>query len=435
MNKVTVMITLDAKSQEEKKSIFLAVRHERKTRQYSLGINTKLTKHEFNNPRLKITKDVLEQARPYQVKAESIIRDLGDEFSFIKFKERFKGENKVIDNASKDINDVFAQYIQDKRNLHQGTIDNYKSIINHINNFKRGINITDLDVDMILKLQEHIRRKFREEYGRELAEATMGIYMRALRAIYNYAQTRFNLPRERYPFGNNKIIIHSSESSHRAMSDDDFARFISYKPTNKNEEFAQDMFIISYGLVGMNTADILNIKNKNIKDGSKLEFIREKTRDRTTKQTVIKMIIEPKILKLITKHAVIAPESPDDYIFPFYNKEMTEKQKLRKRKDVTRAIDRSLKTICSNIGIPQITTYWARHTIATNLYNAGRSAEVISKLLGHADIKTTNTYLGQLGLKKQEEVANDISSFLADLKIGTTEKSEEDLGRFATEPI
>ena len=52
MNKVTVMITLDAKSQEEKKSVFLAVRHERKTGQYSLGINTKLTKHEFNNPRL-----------------------------------------------------------------------------------------------------------------------------------------------------------------------------------------------------------------------------------------------------------------------------------------------------------------------------------------------------------------------------------------------
>ena len=74
MNKVTVMITLDAKSQEEKKSIFLAVRHERKTKQYSLGINTKLTKHEFNNPRLKITKDVLEQARPYQVKAESIFK-------------------------------------------------------------------------------------------------------------------------------------------------------------------------------------------------------------------------------------------------------------------------------------------------------------------------------------------------------------------------
>lgn len=435
MKKVTVMITLDAKSQEEKKSIFLAVRHERKTRQYSLGINTKLTKQEFDNPRLKITKDALEQARPYQVKAESIIKDLGDDFSFIKFKERFKGKNKVIDNASKEINDVFAQYIQGKKDLRQGTIDSYKSIINHINNFKHGIKITDLDVDMILKLQEHIRRKHRKEHGKELSETTMDIYMRALRAIYNYAQTKFNLPREHYPFGSNKIVIHSSESSHRAMSDDDFTSFISYKPNNKNEEFAHDMFLISYGLVGMNYADIFNLKNKNIKYGSTLEFIREKTKDRTTKRIVINMIIEPKILALISKYAAIVPEAPDDYIFPFYNKEMTEKQKLRKRKGVTKAIDKSLKTICSNIGIPQITTYWARHTIATNLYNAGRSAEVISKLLGHADIKTTNTYLGQLGLRKQEEVASDISSFLEDLEIGAAEESKEDLERFATEPI
>lgn len=434
MNKVTVMITLDAKSQEEKKSIFLAVRHERRTRQYSLGLNMKLTKQEFDNPRLKITKVALELARPYQVKAESIIRDLGDDFSFIKFKERFKGNNMVIDNASKDINDVFAQYLQDKRDLSQGTIDNYKSLINHINSFKRGIKITDLDVGMILKLQEHIRSIFRKKSGKELSETTMDIYMRALRAIYNYAQTKFNLPRESYPFGCNKIVIHSSESSHRAMPDDVFKKFISYKPNNKNEEFAHDMFLISYGLVGMNNADIFNIKNKNIKYGSTLEFIREKTRGRTTKQIVVKMIIEPKILALITKYAAIVPEAPDDYIFPFYNKGMTEKQKLRKRKDVTRAIDRSLKTICSNIGIPQITTYWARHTIATNLYNAGRSAEVISKLLGHADIKTTNTYLGQLGLKNQEEVANDISSFLADLKINTAKESE-DMERLATEPL
>lgn len=435
MKKVTVTISLDSKSHEEKKSIFLVVRHERITRQYSLSISMKLTKKEFENPRLKITKDALELARPYQVKAESIIRDLGEDFSFIKFKERFRGDNKTVNNASRDINDVFSQYIEDHKNLRQGTIDSYKSIINHINSFKHGVKITDLDVDMILKLQEYIRNQFKKTHGRELSDTTMDIYMRALRAIYNYAQTKFNLPREHYPFGSNKIEIHSSESSHRAMSDDDFTKFLSYKPNNKNEEFAHDMFLISYGLVGMNNADIFNIQNKNIKDDSKLEFIREKTRGRTTKRIVINMKIEPKILALITKYAAILPEAPDDYIFPYYNKGMTEKQKLRKRKDVTKEIDKSLKTICANIGIPPITLYWARHTIATNLYNAGRSAEVISKLLGHADIRTTNIYLGKLNLKKQEEVANDISSFLEDLEIGTAGNSKEKLERLASGPL
>jgi site-specific recombinase XerD len=94
---------------------------------------------------------------------------------------------------------------------------------------------------------------------------------------------------------------------------------------------------------------------------------------------------------------------------------MTEKQKLRKRKDINRRIDWSLKDICANLDILPITTYWARHTIATKLYNAGESPAVISKLLGHSSIKTTDTYLGQLGLDKKEEVATNVSSLLADL--------------------
>ena len=94
---------------------------------------------------------------------------------------------------------------------------------------------------------------------------------------------------------------------------------------------------------------------------------------------------------------------------------MTEKQRLRKRKDVNKAIDKSLKIICTNLCIHPITTYWARHTIATKLYNVGVSPAVISKMLGHTSIKTTDIYLGQLGLDKKKEVATNISSILADL--------------------
>lgn len=416
MKRVTVKIALDAKSKEEKKSIFLAITHERHTRQYSLGFDMKLTRKDFNNQRLKATKEALDLATPYYIKAEAIIKELGENFSFIRFADRFKGGN-IVNNASTNINDVFDQYLNDHRSLHQGTADSYRTIVNHITMFKPGLRITDLDVDMILKLQDHIRTKYRKEKGKELSEATMGIYMRALRAIYNYAQDKFNLPREKYPFGKNKIVIHTSESSHRAMSDEDFTKFISYKPTNKNEEFAHDMFFISFGLAGMNTADIINIKNKEIKNNNELEYVREKTKDRTTKRTVIRMTIPTKVISLIKKYAALHPERPEEYIFPFYNNTMTEKQKLRKRKDVNRAIDRSLKDICNNLSIHPITTYWARHTIATKLYNAGESPAVISKLLGHSSIKTTDTYLGQLGLDKKEEVETNVSSFMEELKI------------------
>lgn len=276
MRKVSVKINLDSKSKEEKKSIFLAVTHERATRQYSLGIDMKLSKEEFTNHRLKVTKDALEQAEPFRIRAEKIIKELGDNFSLIRFSEKFRGGATLADNSSKKICDVYNQYLDDHRSLHQGTADSYRTVVNHITKFRPGLRVTDLDVDIILKLQEHIRTNYRRENGKEMSEATMGIYMRALRAIYNYAETKFNLPKENYPFGTNKIVIHTCESSHRAMSDKDFKKFINYKPANKNEEFAHDMFFISFGLAGMNMADIIKIRNKDIKDNNELEYIREK---------------------------------------------------------------------------------------------------------------------------------------------------------------
>ena len=415
MNKVRARIILDEKSKEEKKSLFLAVTHERITRQYSLGIDIKLTKEEFNNPRLKKTKEALELAEPYRIKAEKIIRELDDNFSLIRFSERFRDGSMVASTSSKKISDILDQYINDHRSLRQGTVDSYRTIINHITTFKPGLKVTDLDVDMILKLQDNIRTNFRKEKGKELSETTMSIYMRALRAIYNYAQEKFNLPKENYPFGKNKVVIHSSESSHRAMPDEEFNKFINYKPTNKKEEFAYDVFFISFGLAGMNLADIFNLKNKNIKNNNELEYIREKTKDRTTKRVVVNMVIDSKVMSRIKKYAALNPAEPEEYIFPFYNSTMTEKQMLRKRKSLNEDIDKSLKDICNNLDISPITLYWARHTIATKLYNRGSSPAVISKLLGHSSIKTTDTYLGQLSLKTQKEVADNVSSFLEDL--------------------
>ena len=169
MNKASAKIILDAKSKEEKKRIFIAVTHERMTRQYSLGIDVKLTKDEFNNHRLKVTKEALELAEPYRIKAEKIIRELDDNFSLIRFSERFRGGSMTGDTSSRKISDIYDQYLNDHRCLHQGTADNYRTIVNHITKFRPGLKITDLDVDMILKLQDHIRTNYRKEKGKEMS--------------------------------------------------------------------------------------------------------------------------------------------------------------------------------------------------------------------------------------------------------------------------
>lgn len=42
-----------------------------------------------------------------------------------------------------------------------------------------------------------------------------------------------------------------------------------------------------------------------------------------------------------------------------------------------------LSKICNSIGIPEVSTYWARHTFATIAYEIGISMDVIADCLGH----------------------------------------------------
>lgn len=47
------------------------------------------------------------------------------------------------------------------------------------------------------------------------------------------------------------------------------------------------------------------------------------------------------------------------------------------------ANNRCLSKICKSIGIPEVTTYWARHTFATIAYEIGISMDIIADCLGH----------------------------------------------------
>lgn len=71
-----------------------------------------------------------------------------------------------------------------------------------------------------------------------------------------------------------------------------------------------------------------------------------------------------------------------------------------------------LKKLCSanNLEEVKLTTYWARHTYASLLKESGESIELIRELLGHSDIKTTESYLKRFDLKKKKEANERLES-------------------------
>lgn len=70
-------------------------------------------------------------------------------------------------------------------------------------------------------------------------------------------------------------------------------------------------------------------------------------------------------------------------------------------------INRCLKKVAAMLNIKkQITFHTARHTFATGFLNAGGKVEVLQRILGHADIKTTMVYVHISRQRLTEEMEN-----------------------------
>ena len=71
-----------------------------------------------------------------------------------------------------------------------------------------------------------------------------------------------------------------------------------------------------------------------------------------------------------------------------------------------------MKRIGKGLGIDsKLTTYSARHSFATVLKRSGAPIEFISESLGHADLRTTETYLGSFEDSTRESFQKQLLNF------------------------
>ena len=71
-------------------------------------------------------------------------------------------------------------------------------------------------------------------------------------------------------------------------------------------------------------------------------------------------------------------------------------------KKVTSLCNRQLSRLAEELGIPEFTTYSARHSFATILNRNGVDLKYISECLGHSSLKMTETYLA--GFTKEDRM-------------------------------
>ena len=279
--------------------------------------------------------------------------------------------NEQISNSvkPKTVEEAFKEYLRLlQEENRRGYMLSVKQVYNSLIKYNKHLNIhfTDIDVAWLKKYETWLRNN-------GLAENTIGIRFRTLRTIYNYAIQEDMVKAEHYPFKKYKVSKLNQETAKRALSKEDINRVLQYQTDNRFMRLPIDLFAFTYYMGGINFVDIANLTQKNIID-NRLVYKRSKT------GKLIKLPLVPQAVELIKKYH----SKNNPYLFPiFSNRHKTEQEKANRLHKVITKVNKRLKQIGEELGIPiPITTYVARHSQATIMKKAGISTAIIGQIMG-----------------------------------------------------
>ena len=243
--------------------------------------------------------------------------------------------------------------------------------------------------------------------GRSLT--TVGMYLRTLKTVYRDAITNKAITDEFDPFGKRKYIIPESRNTKKALTREQLKILKEAVPETLDQEKARDFFFFSFASNGMNMKDIALLKFSDL-EGDKFTFIREKTRNaKKDQQTPITVYLDTFQSGVIKKYGNDYDVST--YIFPIIKEGTSPEQQRNSVKNFTRFVNQHLKKLCQKIGLPEISTYWARHSYATISIQKGASMEFMQESLGHSNMKTTQNYFKGFDDEAKRKFASRIMNF------------------------
>lgn len=204
----------------------------------------------------------------------------------------------------------------------------------------------------------------------------------------NCIKTMFNAAKEYYNDEDNDIIrikhsldkykpVEQNIAEKRALDVETIRRIfalpydnIKVKGKSSRHDLALDCFRLSFCLMGMNSADLLNAVKVN---GNRIIYNRTKTKDRRNDRAEIQVDIQPCIKPLAEKY------KGKERAFNFYERFST-------MESFNRAINIGLKEVGKELGIDSLQFYAARHSMATIAYNCVHVPKyIVDEMLNHVN--------------------------------------------------
>ena len=384
--------------------LMLRITENKKRVMKSLGISVNPKHWDFNKEEPKpkcpdyelIQNIILKVKSEYQHKIlEKLSRD--EEFTASSLINEQKEEIKA-----KTVEEFYLSLIETLKQ--KGKIGNsyaYLNSYNTLRNFNKGkkLNYTfsHIDVAFCRKFEDWMRSKGNKD-------TTLSYQFRTLRATFNKAIEAKIVAREKNPFIEYKLSHFNTKTIKRALSKEDILKIINTNCSCQNElrQLAHNLFTFSYLCGGISFVDIAHLTPKNIIDG-RLIYQRQKTHGS------INLMLSDKAQQIIDKYADYQKQAI--YLFPILHgkRHITPMQKNNRVHKVCHQINQELKVFAKELNIKaEVTTYVARHSFATILKNSGVNISLISEMLGHTDLKTTQIYLDSFENTQMEAAMSNL---------------------------
>ena len=316
-------------------------------------------------------------------------------------KQYYKGEKnfkvKLLEYFKNHINEL-EQYTK-ANTISPATVTayntTYKALDKFLNEHKKcgDINIQEFDYSMIINFDLYLKTVYKDRSGELISPNYVNKQHSRIRTILHKAVRESIIVTN--PYG--KFRLKKEKTTRERLTEQELEHLRTHALSdNKSLQRVRDFFLFSC-YTGLRYEDAFHLTmDKLVKeaDGTlAINIIMGKTDD-----AVYVPILKP-------AHDIIERYKDDDarkvhnYVLPRYSNQK---------------INSYLKTISDLAGInKELTHHVARHTCATFLLNAGVPMEVVQKVLGHADIKTTKIYAKMLNSTVKEEMKKINEKFKA----------------------
>lgn len=391
---------------DDRHPIMLRVSHKKDKKYFSLDMSA--LKSEWDGSRFKSSRKRKDEIDGYNSDLNDIDEDVKEilrgfneirnPFTFEKFEIKFRGgKTTLFKYFNKRINEL-------KKTSDIGNAIVYQETLNALKKcFVRDCPLEGIDNRFLKKFETHFRTKEKPVKGN-----TIYLRMRTLRALLNNAIENGYMKQSFYPFKNinnpkgYKMSELKSSTKPRALKkfEVDKIRDLDLKKYPHLKD-ARNYFMFSYWGAGINFTDMARLTVDNVSD-EHITYTRKKTMKKNPDKTITFKLLPPALEILMNDY-----KYPFNYyLFPVLNEDVhkTEAQKVNRIKKVRKKLNKDLKTIAGILEIDtNITSYFARHSFATNLRPNFKDSE-ISEALGHADERTTTNYLDSFGKEKLDEM-------------------------------